>query len=335
MDTEFHFYGIYYLASEAGFHSDDALVLAYSSQYVDHSLVPLRIEFDDHIYATEVTQQYRFWDKNQERRVWIPFHFFPGDAARGAARRTDGAENPFVVTPHSERVKRFLVSALEARNLYRVGIALHTYADSWAHQDFTGRWEDFNVVDPQSTLPAIGHAQVTGKPDDYDSTWEDPRLKPEFRLVDNRARTLAAARMIYRYLCTYNRRNFADEELVVERLSDIYGKPGEKSAEERRLDLVIETGAPEYDRLAWRAEAATLPKNFLSETNESIAEKVGWVREELRQTAKVIAPRVVPGRPGFPESHLYRWNEAVREQRRAAYAILDDLLSTDVPRSAG
>jgi hypothetical protein len=230
-------------------------------------------------------------------------------------------------------VKRFLVAALTSRNLYRVGIALHTYADSWAHQDFTGRWEDWNVVDANSSLPAIGHAQVTGRPDDWDSTWEDPRLKPEYRTVDNRLRTLEAAKMVYRYLCTFNRRSFDDEELVVDRLAELFGAPGEKTEEERRLDLVIETGAPEYDRLAWRREAAEIPTSFLAENYESMAEKAGWVREEIRQTAKLVAPKLVPGRPGFSESHLYRWNEAVKTQRQAAYEILGDLLKLEVRRS--
>jgi hypothetical protein len=332
MDTEFHYYGIYHLAVQAGFSAADATLLAYSSQYVDHSLVPLRIEYEGEVYTTEVTQQYRFWDKSQERDVWIPLHFFPGDPKAASARRLDERLNPLVVTPHSPRVKEFLVAALRSRNLYRVGIALHTYADTWAHQDFTGRWEEYNVVNPQSAIPAIGHSQLMGKPDAFDATWEDPRLKPEYRTVENRERVLAAARMIYRYLCTYNRRSFEDEELVIEGLSEMFGLPGEKSDEERRLDLVIGTGAEQYDRLAWRKEAADIPSTVLADVSDSVAERIGWVREEIRQTAKLISPKLVPGKAGFRSSNLYRWNEAVKEQRGLARRMLSDLLKPEVRR---
>lgn len=332
MDTEFHYYGMYYLATEAGFSRPDATILAYSSTYIDHSIVPLRIEHDGAVYTTEVTQQYRFWDKGQEREVWIPFHFFPGDPEVAARRRLDGRRNPFVVTPHSPAVKANLISALKSRNLYRIGIALHTYADSWAHQDFTGRWEDWNIVNPQSQVPAVGHSQVTGKPDDFDATWEDPRLKPEFRKVDNSRRVFAAAEMIYRYLCTYNRRSFDDAELVLDRLHDLYGPPGRKTSEERRLDFVIETGANEYDRTEWRKEAAEVPESVLADISDSVADKIGWVREEIRQSARLVSPKLVQAKPGFTATDLYKWNEAVKEQRGAACRILSELLASEVPR---
>lgn len=37
MQKDFHYYGIYVLARCAGFNRDDAHVIAYSSQYADHS----------------------------------------------------------------------------------------------------------------------------------------------------------------------------------------------------------------------------------------------------------------------------------------------------------
>ncbi|WP_455382595.1 DUF6765 family protein [Salinispira pacifica] len=328
MNHEFHYYTLHYLASQAGFNREEAYVLAYSSQYLDNALVSYEIETERGPYATLVTHHFGFWNRRQEKEVWIPFHFFPGDDSFEPARRVDGRSNPYNVTPNSTRLKRYLIEALKSRNLYRVGIALHTYADSWAHQNFSGRNEEWNRVDENSVIPPIGHAQALASPDNLDGIWEDPRLQPAYRLVRNRDRFFAAAQKIYAYLCTFNRRPFDDWELVAHKLEELLGRQAdEKSGKERVLDFIIDQDVPEYRRNEWRGQAFFLNASTGDEDVGSTYDKLLWLRNEVLHETKLVEKRPVRARPGFYGSHLYRWNEAAIVQRRSAIQILGTLVS--------
>jgi hypothetical protein len=350
----FHYYTVHYLAEQAGFSRDDAALIAYSSQYLDNALVTYSVESDEGSYETIATHHFGFWDKSREWTVWIPFHFFPGgpeangseirisgdgSRKRTAARRKDGMTNPLNVVADSERVKRLLVAALRSRNLYRVGIALHTYADSWAHQNFSGRSEEWNRLDPKSPLPPIGHAQKLRDPDRVDAVWEDPRIDGPERIADGRARQLAAAGRIYRYLATYNQRSFADEELVVGNLGRLLGQPGEKSREERVADFVIECSMEKYRRTYWRQEAfsgegANLDPGFGNGDLESTMDKILWLKNEFLHKTDLLKRQPVTAKPGFHRSHLYHWDLAAREHLSVAREILGDLIPAE-ERSVG
>ena len=335
MNSLFHYYTVYYLADQAGFSPDDSTILAYSSQYLDNALVTYAVETDGTTHETLPTHHFGFWDRSREWTVWIPFHFFPGGPeAAGAARRVDGRSNPLNVVPNSARVKQLLVDALRSRNLYRVGIALHTYADSWAHQDWSGRSEDWNRVDPGSPLPPIGHTQKLRDPDGSGHTWTDPRLRARVAVVDNRKRVLAAAGRVYRYLATYNRRSFADEELVLHNLDRILGPPGVKAPEEQTADFVIECSMPEYRRTDWRQEAfegegARLDPGFGNGEFDGTVDKLLWIKDELLHRTRLMRRQPVTGKPGFARSHLCRWDQAARAQLASARLILADLLPAE------
>ena len=324
MNVEFHYYTVYYLATAAGMSDDDACVLAYSSQYLDNALVAYEVSHERGTYVTQVTHHFGFWDRSQEWDVWIPFHFFPsGD--RLSRHRRDGAANPLDVRPDGPLVKQLLIGALRSRDLYRIGIALHTYADSWAHEHWSGRNEAWNRVDPSSPLPPIGHAQALRDPDSLNAVWADPRLEPPYDRVDNRARFLAAAARIYRYLATYTGRGFADEAFVIDRLSTIMGAPGTPS-DERIADFVIECGMEQYSRRRWRIAAFAPPGGWTSRWDssdiESTVDKLHWLRDEMLHKTRLIAREPVRANPGFFSSHLYRWDQAAIVQRRAALEIL-------------
>ncbi len=327
MNVEFHYYTVYYLATAAGMSDEDASVLAYSSQYLDNALVAYEVAHDRGTYVTQVTHHFGFWDRSQEWDVWIPFHFFPaGD--QSTQYRRDGAANPLVVRANGPLVKRLLVDALRSRDLYRVGIALHTYADTWAHEHWSGRNEVWNRVDPTSPLPPIGHAQALRDPDSIDTVWSDPRLEPPHDRVDNRTRFLAAAARVYRYLSTYTGSGFADEDLVIDRLTAILGRPG-TSSEERIADFVIECGMQEYSRRRWRVEAFTPPGGWANRWHltelESAVDKLHWLRDEMLHKTRLIGREPVRANPGFFSSDLYRWDQAAIAQRSAALRLLEPI----------
>jgi uncharacterized protein DUF6765 len=346
MNTLFHYYTIYYLAEQAGFSSDDSEIVAHASQYLDNALVRFAVQTDNDVYETLSTHHFGFWDKSRQWSVWIPFHFFPagpeGNTSerrvdpgshtnRIAPRRVDGRTNPLNVVANSNRIKKLLVGALKSRNLYRVGIALHTYADSWAHQNFSGKNEDWNRLDASSPLPPIGHAQKLRDPDRFDTVWEDPRIDGPERFVDSRKRQLEAAGRIYRYLTTYNGKSFADEELVLGNLERTMGPPGKKGKEERVADFVIESGMPEYRRTLWRQEAftgsgANLDPGFGNGEMESTMDKLHWLKDELLHKTEILKRQPVTAKPGFYESNLFKWDQAAREQLSSARTILADLV---------
>ncbi|MEE8441193.1 MAG: DUF6765 family protein [Spirochaetia bacterium] len=349
MNTLFHYYTVHYLAEQAGFSAEDAAVISYSSQYLDNALVRYAVETDDGVYETVATHHFGFWDKSREWSVWIPFHFFPagpegnssekrvdqgGSTGPVATRRVDGETNPLNVVANSGRVKRLLLDALRSRDLYQVGIALHTYADSWAHQNFSGKSEDWNRLEPSSPLPPIGHAQKLRDPDQIDSVWKDSRIAGSQRTIDSRKRILDAAGRVYRYLATYNGRSFADEELVLGNLERLFGPPGRKGTEERVADFVIECSMAEYRRTQWRQEAftgegANLDPGFGNGEMESTMDKLLWLKDELLHKTEILKRQPVKVKPGFYSSNLYKWDQAARAQLTSARAILADLLPAE------
>ncbi len=320
MNLEFHYYAIRFLARRAGFSEAEGEVLAASSQYVDDSLAAYEVEDGlgpGRPYRTMGTQNYLFWDESVSLAVYLPFHFVPGEEGRISRERRDGSSNPYLVTPDSPLAKALLVEALKSHDLFRIGIALHAYADTWAHQHFTGRLEEANALESSSPLPPAGHLQALRKPDDALGLWRDERLLPEFSLVDNRERFLAAARKIYRYLCTYRRRDFEDEDLVSGELEELWTRDG-RNLKARLDDFRISLDIGPYERWAW-PERAGLEAERDDDDRASGYNKLLWARDELlRRTGMGRGLRRVESGGRFLDSELHRWNEAARAHLGAA-----------------
>jgi hypothetical protein len=79
MDVEFHYYMTYIIALRAGFKTDDAYTIAYSSQYTDDNDTPYEILGDDVPYKNYVSQTTDITKPKEELlRIHPYFHFFPG-----------------------------------------------------------------------------------------------------------------------------------------------------------------------------------------------------------------------------------------------------------------
>lgn len=238
MQVDFHYYCIAVLARAAGFNKKDALTIAYASQYVDDAteseLIRLDVDggnlrFDPVRTAYAGLELLGTLNWSAQKRVYIPFHFLP---PRPFAP-TESATFSFITRPAigalpddqpslAEMVlKQATSEALRnnRRRLCRIGIALHTIADTWSHQQFSGRWnrmendvEEIYVYDRETgvyvhpipenvifdVLPQIGHAEAGYFPDLAYARWKcDIRRSPEFVERDNVAVFLEAARAIY------------------------------------------------------------------------------------------------------------------------------------------
>ncbi len=204
MQLDFHYYAIGILARGAGFNPSDALVIATASQYVDDATeserIPIQLNgvtlhFDPVLTSYKKLELLKSTEWSAQKRVWIPFHFLP-------PHPFDPDNNlaySFITQPGSE-FARFLIEQAAAepiqrykRRLCRLGIALHTFADTWSHQDFSGRRspgennvEGIHIYDRSDRswrrlpienivfdiLPKIGHAQAGYFPDLVYQRWK-------------------------------------------------------------------------------------------------------------------------------------------------------------------
>jgi len=321
MNYLFHHYAVRWLAREAGVPETEGEIVARSSQYVDEAVRPLRVETGRAPYDLEVTQDYLFWDESILSEVYLPFHFLPGDAEEAGRKRRDGARNRWAVTPNGDLARELLIESLKTRNPYRIGIALHAFADGWAHQNFSARWEDFNALDGTGALPPVGHLQALTNPDDPSRFWADSRLLPELYRIDNAARFLEAARKIFRYLRTWLRRPFDDEELLLPKLEALLRSPGGREGVEAAF--IVDGDLPRYEKGDWARSAGILDGSDRGETSRGY-DKLLWLKSRAERRLGGGVHTIRADR-GFFESDLYRWNEAAREHRRAAKAALAKL----------
>lgn len=331
MNIEFHYYTIRHLAQCAGFSEAESAEIAISSQLVDECLAPWEIvDARGEVEArTEVTQNYLFWDERVAEGIYRPFHFIPGDRDIASARRADGAASRGAVTADSPLAREVLIAALRTRNLMRIGIALHAYADSWAHQGFSADIEPQNALDPASPLPAVGHLQAFGAPDDPRRRWTDPRLAAGEREADNAARFAVAAGKIYRFLRAYRREDFADEAFVVERVAEIWRRPapsGDSAA--RASDYIIELDLPPYEPEAWAREAGGAIAGLSARSPDPFAagySRLAWLKgAAMKASSAAGAARGRIPAERYRGSRFERWNAAAGEHRAFCLSIFKE-----------
>ena len=215
MEKDFHFYVTYALANKAGFSDPDSSVIAYASQYVDDNnesqyprkhgppQFPFGIKVKDGLFRPIMTQSMSVKSLVYEiqKFVYVPFHFIPGDDNQPI----DGEHNKYSTTPDSANGCNVLRKALSTENPYRIGIALHTYSDTWSHQNFTGYEEDWNSVfswhNPfRALVPNIGHADVGHLADEISAEWNDYRFDKPYRKRKNREIAFGACKRIFQEL---------------------------------------------------------------------------------------------------------------------------------------
>jgi len=329
MDIEFHYHMTYLIAARAGFTPDEAAVIAYSSQYVDDNIHSLVLDDgDDELrYENYFSQTYDITKaKDELLRIYCLFHFMPGDPQSPSAFRADGLMHWLNTTPGSQNAVDMLEMALAAKDLHRIGVACHVFADTYAHQNFIGYKNTFNSLkDPFSVLkPNIGHAEALHKPDQPGKVWEDTRLlAPQ---VVNKTRFLDAARDLFTRLAAHlGSRESSDaltkdaDALGCDFAEAIGGQDPDNTHVERRIGRYKalarkkEYGGqpiPEYDHMAWfaeavRAEAHGLPDDWFA-----------WVPTLLKDRYRWRSPK------DYQASHWYRFQEAVKNHQQ----IVSDML---------
>lgn len=273
MEKDFHYYLTYSLVKTTGYENAD--IIAYASQFVDdnneglYSIDEQRAVFPEKLpiksggyYYPIMTQSLSPKSLNLyvQKYVYIPFHFLPGDNTV----EIKGKRNSLNTTPNSENAKTLLKSALKSNNPYRIGIALHTYADTWSHQNFTGCREDWNSVYPwynvfKSIAPNIGHAEAGHAPDVISDSWTDHRLGEK---IHNQKRAFEATGEIYKTLRNNSRKGPRWSE-IKKSFKRIIVTSGYEERIEKIKDFSIDHKLgpiPKYSENRWIDEAIIIDK---------------------------------------------------------------------------
>jgi hypothetical protein len=191
MQIDFHHAVTYVVARNAGFSHDEADKIAYVAQYVDDAIINGTICFNNGAMYTRISSAHKTLDfvnldNIENHLVWLPFHFLPGNGGStvfGAVG--DHFIKKIVCLPGNESLiaNDLLNAALADRgkqnDLHRLGVTMHVYADTWAHQGFAGVINDINKVNDinasleidflekieKKAAPALGHGQALTLPD--------------------------------------------------------------------------------------------------------------------------------------------------------------------------
>jgi hypothetical protein len=148
LNIDFHYAVIYAVARLGGLGPNEAQTVAHACQYVDDATTDGLLRFAggetfERIASAHEMLDYKNAADEQNRRVWVPFHFLPG--AEGTS-----LEEQAICRPNSEVAKamvRHVLAAQDAPNaLHRLGVTLHVYVDTWAHQGFSGIVSDYNRI---------------------------------------------------------------------------------------------------------------------------------------------------------------------------------------------
>lgn len=154
MQIDFHHGATYVIARYAGFAHRDAEIIAHCAQYVDDATNGGTIGFDNGAMYARISSahkmlDYRNFEKLANHHVWIPFHFLPGNGGMRSGTNPEGSFIDKIVCRPDSHVARDMVRACiveqdTAYGLHRLGITMHVYADTWAHQGFAGVQHEVN-----------------------------------------------------------------------------------------------------------------------------------------------------------------------------------------------
>lgn len=156
MEIDFHHAVTHIVARLAGFTPEQARIIGHSAQYVDDATSSGEILFSNGGAYTRISSAHKMLDyrnfKNlANANVWLPFHFLPGNGGVHANSSPRGRFiHKLVCRPDSpiarEMVERCANGHGSPGALHRLGISMHVYADTWAHQGFAGVSHAINIV---------------------------------------------------------------------------------------------------------------------------------------------------------------------------------------------
>ncbi|CCO22628.1 DUF6765 family protein [Maridesulfovibrio hydrothermalis] len=148
MQKDMHYYGTYALARAAGILQDPAQKIASASQFVDDNAKKEQINFTDNASLNSRPTAHhcdniRNVIPEDQRVVWVPFHFLPGGKGNNFEERIVCQKDSEIA---NQMVENHLVKVNKDFYLELLGITAHVYADTFSHYGFSGLSSDMNDV---------------------------------------------------------------------------------------------------------------------------------------------------------------------------------------------
>ena len=158
MQADMHYYGTYAMARAAGLSIKNAKIIAYAAQYVDDSTAKdSEVHPDGGMFQTVATAHSNSEaianaaiDQAEQRRVWVPFHFFPGNQGNTLSEKLVCQKNSALAREMVDNHVRHALSDKCQYKLSLMGITAHVYADTFSHYGFSGVSSSQNKVDGSS-----------------------------------------------------------------------------------------------------------------------------------------------------------------------------------------
>ena len=170
MQIDFHHATTYVIARLAGFNHKKAEIIAHASQYVDDATSSGTVRFSNKAMYNRISSAHKMLDERNFQElanhlVWLPFHFLPGNGGMEAGKDPSKSFiDKIVCKPNSpiaqELVKHTILEQDRTYGLHRLGVTMHVYADTWAHQGFAGVLHEINEVEDAKE---IGKSEVFTK----------------------------------------------------------------------------------------------------------------------------------------------------------------------------
>ncbi len=343
MQIDFHYNTIRVIMEKIGFLPEDAQIIAYASQYVDDAVDHEEMEVNGHLEilsrrftensfnpvctAHRGLQFLKGFKEAVQNKIYIPFHFLPD------LENLKDKSSSFLVKPNGNLAKSLVVLAKtelskstgEQRimNLIRLGIALHTYADTWAHQDFSGRHShDENDVDEielfkagkyekisvfskmeYDAFPDIGHAEVNNFPDKSYLKWRYKKANSsDFFERDNSRIFLKAAEHIIDLFIGVNKLDIDD---LKNRLFECFSFETDNLEDKfNKFRQVFPEIGFYYDEYQWRNEALEIMQ-----------------KSKLKELLKDKNPAYVLG----SDKKWFYFHFAAQEQRAYVFDLLKNI----------
>lgn len=171
MQIDFHLGVTYIMSRLAGFSPSEANTIASSAQYVDDAVHDGTIMFDNgslynFIASAHKMLDYRNFKELAVHRCWVPFHFIPAnELISGSSANISEFAQRMVCRPNSKIAQDAVEATIQNVNrpyaLHLLGVMLHAFVDTWAHQGFAGITHQVNEA--QDILDSQGNADLDRK----------------------------------------------------------------------------------------------------------------------------------------------------------------------------
>jgi len=140
MQLDMHYYGTYAMARAAGLKKEASRIIATAAQFIDDNAGKESVDFRDggrmDVEATaHHAYQIKNIDKEDQRQIWVPFHFLPGNEGDSYTARLACRKDSAIA---KEMVKFNLSLCDQPYALPLIGITAHVYADTFSHYGFSG-----------------------------------------------------------------------------------------------------------------------------------------------------------------------------------------------------